>query len=188
MSKAEKDIEIWKPIQNYEEYMVSNKGRVKRLAYYNTIGNGAKQFRKERIIKPQKRGSGYYHVMLCKNGKHKGFTVHRLVAQAFIPRIEGKDYVDHIDGNRLNNIVSNLRWCSIKENCSFPLARQRMKSSHQKYAMPVIQCDLNGNEIKRYKSMNDATRATGVRSGNISNNCSGYYKTAGGYIWKLANV
>jgi hypothetical protein len=63
-----------------------------------------------------------------------------------------------------------------------------MKSSHQKYAMPVIQCDLNGNEIERYKSMNDAARATGVRSGNISNNCKGYYKTAGGYIWKLANV
>jgi len=93
MSKTEKDIEIWKPIQNYEEYMVSNKGRVKRLAYYKNIGNGAKQFREERIIKPQKRGSGYYHVMLCKNGKAKGFTVHRLVAQAFIPRIEGKVHI-----------------------------------------------------------------------------------------------
>jgi hypothetical protein len=83
MNKAEqfKDgIEIWKPIQNYEEYMVSNKGRVKRLAYYNNIGNGAKQFRKERIIKPHVRSAGYYHVMLCKNGKAKSFTVHRLVA------------------------------------------------------------------------------------------------------------
>ena len=85
MSKAEKDIEIWKPIQNYEEYMVSNKGRVKRLAYYNNICYGAKQFRKERI---KKSTSGNNTCKACRRNMEpvirEGFSpipVH--VAKAF---------------------------------------------------------------------------------------------------------
>ena len=63
-------------------------------------------------------GSGdmYYKVNLSKNGVCKKYYVHRLLAEAFIPRVEGKDCVNHIDGNRRNNDLSNLEWCTPQEN------------------------------------------------------------------------
>lgn len=101
--------EIWKEIEGYEGlYQVSNLGRVKRDDY----------------IKPLLDGSGkYYQVSLWKNGKEKKALIHRLVAKAFLPNPENKPCVDHIDTITTNNNVSNLRWCTHKENMNNPLTR-----------------------------------------------------------------
>ena len=102
-------MEEWKDIPAYQgKYQVSNLGNVKSLNY-NRTG-------KEKILKPVKGGDNYLHVYLCKNGKQKNIKIHRLVAEAFIPKTDGKEFVDHIDGDRQNNNVNNLRWCTQAEN------------------------------------------------------------------------
>ena len=82
-------------------------------------------------MKPVKGGDNYLHVYLCKNGKQKNIKIHRLVAEAFIPKIDGKEFVDHIDGDRQNNNVNNLRWCTQAENNSFDLVRKHMSEAKQ---------------------------------------------------------
>ena len=115
--------EIFKPIVGYEGlYEISNLGRVKGLVKMNRCGNqhGAKSFKpiRERIMKEWllNRGSGYKAVTLVKEGVKKNLLVHRLVALTFIYNSENKLTINHIDGNSKNNHVSNLEWCTQKEN------------------------------------------------------------------------
>jgi len=92
-------------VQDYSNYLIYDNGVV---------------FSKKRnkFMKPQKNQLGYERILLSKNGKQKRFSIHRLVALHYIPKIEGKNVVDHIDGNKLNNNVNNLRWTTIIENCN----------------------------------------------------------------------
>ena len=163
--------EIFKFIQNYPDYLIGNKGTV-----YSTIK------RKELI---QSDLNGYRVVTLIgKNGVEQAL-VHRLVADAFIEKIEGKEYVDHIDGNRANNDVLNLRWCTFKENCTFPLAIENKRNTHiERAGKAVVQYDLDGNEIARFRGQNEAGRITGINGANISQVCNNKRKTAGGFIWR----
>lgn len=112
--------EIWKPVKGYEGfYEVSNLGRVKSLERYVKSGNRTiKVYEKIlSICKMQgKRGIPYYVVELSKNGKPKTARLHRLVAEAFIPNPLNKPCVNHIDYDTSNNEVSNLEWCTHKEN------------------------------------------------------------------------
>ena len=90
------------------------------LDYDNYIiyDNGTVQNKKtKRILKKSLDTSGYYKVNLYKNGKRKTFRIHQLVAKHFIPNPMLKGYIDHIDQNRLNNNVSNLRYVTNQENC-----------------------------------------------------------------------
>jgi len=97
--------EIWKLIDGYEDYFVSNLGRVK-----STKNN------KIKYLKLILNGCGYYQVGLFQNGKSKSISVHRLIAEAFIDNLNNHPYVDHIDGNKLNNNLDNLRWVTHQEN------------------------------------------------------------------------
>lgn len=110
--------EIWKDVLGYKGYQVSNIGRVKRLPHWIDVGlnNVKRAFRKEKILKQSCDTPGYYQVWLYLNKKRKGFRVHKLVAQAFIPNPQNKPQVNHIDGNKLNNKVDNLEWCTNAEN------------------------------------------------------------------------
>lgn len=117
--------EEWRDIPGYEgQYQVSNIGRVRSAGYSYTDTKGRNWNRKPRILSPILNSYGYYAIRVGLGCNRKSLLVHRLVAIAFIPRIEGKDYIDHIDGVRTNNFVGNLRWCTIAENSQFPLARE----------------------------------------------------------------
>lgn len=98
-------MERWVVIEGYEDYQVSNLGRIKSLKY-----------NKERILSSAIDKLGYARVNLS-DGKCKLFTVHRLVAKAFIPNPDNKPYIDHIDRNPRNNSAVNLRWATPSENC-----------------------------------------------------------------------
>lgn len=101
---------IWKDIPGYEGlYQVSNFGEVKSFYKF-------RDGKKERILKHAINDSGYKIVVLTKNKKPKSLRVHRLVALTFIDNFENKPQVNHIDGNKLNNNINNLEWCTNGEN------------------------------------------------------------------------
>lgn len=157
-------IEVWSQI-NYGDgkYEVSTLGRVR-----NTV-TGC-------VISSQMQNSGYLIVHLYSSNRRKAFLVHRLVAIAFIKIIPGKNIVDHIDCNKLNNCLENLRWVDIKENGEYASrnglfkecaqkARVRMKNigskygfnNSQKYLKQAIPVTLNINGIRtEFRSMRQA--------------------------------
>ncbi|WP_297453618.1 HNH endonuclease [Persephonella sp.] len=103
--------EILKKIDGFENYAVSNKGYVYKGLKYGLLPEKYKEFR----IKPFKNKQGFLQVQLSNKGKRKVLYVHRLVAQYFVPNPENYKYVVHIDGNRENNKVSNLKWSPYPE-------------------------------------------------------------------------
>lgn len=110
-------IEIWKSIPEYEGlYEISNLGRVKSLAREVIFSDGRRSNYKERILKYDDN-RGYYVVKLSRASKSKAFKIHRLVAQAFIPNEDlDKDCVNHINGDKKDNSIENLEWCTKAEN------------------------------------------------------------------------
>lgn len=109
-------MEIWVKLDNEEildDYMISSYGNVFRISSNN-------------FLKVKNDSENYIQRSFkCKNGKRKMFLVHRLVAQTFIPNPNNYPCVDHIDRDRQNNNVSNLRWCSFKQNTHFWLDEKK---------------------------------------------------------------
>lgn len=114
--------EIWKPIKGFEGYYeVSNKGRVKslkRLIQRSYKSRPTKGFEKpQKIMTPANNGKGYLWVYLAKEGKAYHKYIHRLVATAFVENSSvEKNQINHKDGNKQNNVASNLEWCTAREN------------------------------------------------------------------------
>ena len=113
-------------------------------------------------------------VRLNNRDKSKVFGVHRLVAFMFIPNTNNMPEVNHIDENKHNNCVENLEWCSTLYNIQYSKAR------------PVAQYDLQGNYIRSYIGVTEATRQTKII--HISDCCRGIRNQAGGYIWKYKDT
>lgn len=110
-------MEIWKDVVGYEGYfMVSESGKVKSLPREVVKRDGRNFFMKEGKVLNTFLTKGYKRVALRNGSEQRKFTVHRLVAEAFIPKEVGRDFVNHLDGNRLNNHYSNLEWVSMIEN------------------------------------------------------------------------
>lgn len=94
----------FKPIENYEDlYLVNKDGQI-----YSKKRN--------KLLSPGKSTNGYLYVVLCKNGEKKNFKVHRLVAMTFLDNPNNLPQINHIDGNKSNNHISNLEWCTASQN------------------------------------------------------------------------
>lgn len=105
--------EIWRDIKDYEDYyQISSYGRVKSLVRKDSLNRDIK----ESILKSALNNYGYPFVVFCKNGKTKTFTVHRLVAKAFVLNLLNKSSVNHINGVKIINLPNNLEWCTVSEN------------------------------------------------------------------------
>jgi len=109
--------EIFKDIIGYEgSYQISNLGKVKSLSRLVDNHSGFKKKLKEKFLKTHISKTGYFIVDLKLNSNRVTFKVHRLIAIHFIPKINGKDYVNHINGVKTDNSIINLEWCTISEN------------------------------------------------------------------------
>lgn len=175
--------EEWKQIRNYENsYAVSNYGRVLSLGRYRKTRDGGKTWVLPRILKEKTTRLGYKQVALFRDNTSKYYSVHRLVALAFIPNPFDLPQVDHIDGNKANNNVNNLHWCTAKENMQNPITKQVVKNTHFGHA-PIPVVSLNGNTIvKKYSSATDATK-DGFKRDSICSVCTGRRKTHYGLKW-----
>ena len=162
------EVETFVKIVGFENYEVSNLGRVRNM-------------KSGRILKPSLTKNGYLEHLLYKNNKQRHLLLHRIIATAFIDNPDEKPQVNHIDENKLNNDLSNLEWCTVRENLTHGTRTKRVA---EKLSQKVIQLDLNGNVLNEFESMVQAGQETGVSRSNISSCCNGKLKSAGGYKWR----
>lgn len=175
------------PVDGFENYTIDTNGNVFSL--------NKKIYRKPSVSK-----QGYKTVDLYRDGSVKRFLVHRLVAQAFIPNPYELPQVNHIDENPSNNHVENLEWCTAKYNMNYgngaktrhlkidytkPIFKEIARKNGAVNSKPVVQYDKNKRKVKSYKSIADASRATGIDKNHISDCCNQkkYRHTAGGFVW-----
>lgn len=174
--------EIWKPIKETDGcYLISNYGRVKSVPRNGTIN-------KERIIKQQLKKDNYYQVNMKVYGKSIWRRVNRLVAQAFIPNPDNLPCVNHKDGNKLNNCVDNLEWCTAKDNTNHYIKTlyKRKIGRGQIFPKSVVRIDANKNEKKfdsLLKAANETFNNKNKRAG-ISKACKTGKKYLN-YEWKF---
>ena len=161
--------EIWRPIPDWEDYHISNFGRVKHKA---------------RILKPALIRAGYLQVGLHKDGKQKRFLLHRLVALAFIPNPDSKPEINHRDGFKFNCHVSNLEWATRSENIRHAVKFGLIKSGeeHGRAKLTTRQVQFirdNPDRLTIYK----LAEMFGVRASQISQIRTGKrWKQAGGGV------
>lgn len=176
--------ERWKDIVGYEGlYQVSNLGRVKSLERYRN-NHGKQQLVPESIKSTRKDKQGYLLLDLYKDNKQKTIRIHRLVAEHFIENPDNKETVNHIDGNKENNIVVNLEWATFKEqNKHFYSHNLKSKDNINKAVKAMnkaqakkVKC-LNNGMI--YESASEAGRAIEVSGSLIMRCCRGECKSAG---------
>lgn len=181
--------EVWKDIFGYEGfYQVSNLGRVKSLdriiKYKPSKTRGEYEAKTNGKISTQHKNiDGYIRVDLCKDGKHKSSLVHRLVALHFIPNPGMLNQVNHIDGDKTNNYVDNLEWCTQAENAAHAVKIGLFKPHNERR---VVGTDSDGNKVY-FKSAAEAGKTLSINSGSICSVCTGYNPhrhTAGGYKWE----
>lgn len=183
--------EIWKDIPNYEGfYQISSFGNVRsldRVIHFQKGNPKRNTFSKGKRIKNQISNSGYYRTKLCKNQTRKMFSVHRLVAEVFIPNPENKPQVNHIDGNRLNNHVENLEWATMSENVLHAYEtglNYGLRGDLSPHKRAVLQYDKNGNFVKRWSCAAEAARNLNCHRQGIYISCKQKGRICKGYIWK----
>lgn len=174
--------EIFKDVPGYEgRYRISNFGNVQSMNYQNTG--------KHKLLTPIKHHSGYLCVHL---GESKIKRVHTLVANAFIPNPDQKPCVNHIDGNKQNNRISNLEWATHKENMEHaiktglrnPHKNNKPRGNENPTRKPILQFTLDGKFVKRWECISEAARNIGCNPSQINNVAAGRGKSCHGFLWR----
>lgn len=166
-------MEIWKDIKGYEGiYKISSLGRVKSLQrIVENYGFQKKALLKERILKPS-MDRYYYMVRLRKNGESKQFKIHRLLALHFIDNPDSKPHINHIDGNKKNNSLSNLEWCTASENMQHAYDNGLKKKMYGRNngASKLV---LNLESGIYYESCKNASIAYGIKHTTLKSQLNG---------------
>lgn len=181
-------VEIWKDIEGFTGYQVSNLGIVRSLDRTKTVINHKGTWEHEfkgTVMKQQTDKYGYSRVMLHADSQQKNCKIHRLVAMAFLPNPENKGTVNHKDGDKLNNTVDNLEWNTQAEQ-NIHAYKAGLRLIHCK---PVLQIDIGtGKVMQEYPSIREAERQMKVSQGSITDCLNGKQKSCRGFHWKYKNV
>lgn len=182
--------EIWKDIEGYEKfYQVSNLGNVRskdRIQKYKNMK------RKGKVLKLQPNSNGYLRVQLKIEAAGEKKFVHRLVAEAFLPKAKGKNIVNHLDSVPTNNNVDNLEWTTFIGNMHHAIKKGRFdrteewlrnqRLSLEQHDKPVVGINIKNQSKVNFRSIQDA-RKNGFDAGSICYCCKGVRQTHKGYIW-----
>lgn len=187
-------MEEWRPIPGTEnKYEISNYGNVKSLSYHQTG--------KVKLLKPFPDKKGYLQVDINKKSR----KVHRIVAEVYIPNPNKKPQINHKDGNKSNNRVDNLEWCTQSENQKHaykhglkPKSMERAHSNevkemlvnyskkiNDKRKIPVIAINIETGERTRYSSQSEAAKKLGVHQKSVGRICYGKQKQTKGYRFEF---
>ena len=150
-------------INEFDNYAISNLGNIKNI-------------KKGNILTPYLNLNGYLSYTFCQNGVKKTFRVHRLVALYFIDNPNNLPYVNHKDGDKTNNKVENLEWCTAKENDAH--ARRTGLKNQEK---PIIAKNIETNETLAFKSVTEAGAFLGINKGTICKVLKGKRNQTHGY-------
>lgn len=181
------EIEVWRDIDGFDGYQVSNLGNIRSLNY-NGTGN-------IQNLKPTLSGKNrtYKSISMQVRDKVIRRNVHRLVAQAFIPNPSNLPEINHIDEDGTNNKVSNLEWCDRIYNLNYGGRTDRFIASR---SIPIVQLNLDGTIVKEWSSQTEAARELDLDLGSLSHCLNGYRVKNGirvpvhsyaGYKWKYKN-
>lgn len=172
------DQEIWKVIEEYPKYEVSNKGNVRHI-------------KNKKILKPAISLQGYFYVSVSKGTRKtlKKVKIHRLVATTFIPNPKNKKTINHINGTKTDNRVENLEWATTSENLKHAhkiglITKEMMSKTQEKQKRPVLKL-LNGIVVCRYESLTSAGYGEGKTKVSIRNYCIGKIKDKKGFEWRF---
>lgn len=175
-------------LKDFPNYFVSDEGNIYSRKYHPIRNRNCNLLK----INQQIRKDGYSIIQLRKDNRTIAQYVHRLIAEAFIPNPAKKPCINHIDGNRHNNSVSNLEWCSYSENSLHSYRKlgrkapwEDKKGGESPLSKRVLQLK-DGKVIAEFQGVREASRKTGFSSGGISQCCNGStrYSHVHGYQWK----
>lgn len=149
--------------------------------------------KKNKKLTPKKNHDGYLRIQLWKNGKCEFVSIHRLVAEEYIPNPNNYPIVNHLDGDKQNNHYTNLEWCTQKDNIihswkngfSKPRRNEKVKMSKR-----IDQLTLEGEYITTFPSTMEIERQLGIPHSQISNVCKNKknYHSAGGFKWRYSET
>lgn len=170
--------EKWLPVTGYEGYYnISSYGRVKSLHKKVPV-----------IIRTNRNKFGREQIVLHHDGHTKTSSVHRLVAEAFLPNPNNLSDVNHKDENPMNNQVNNLEWCTHAYNMRYGTIKQRVSAAlknHPKTSSPIAQYDLQGKFLRIWPSIREVKRTLNARGWKgICSVCKGKAPSALGFQWR----
>lgn len=162
---------MWKVLPSNPNYAVSDDGQIKSL-------------RRNKILTPKRNHDGYLRIQIWERNACHFVSIHRLIAEAFLPAPkEGATVINHKDGNKANNRVENLEWVTQQENIRHAWETGLAKTHLNRAGMPVRQFTKTGEFIREFPSLMEVQRVLGIAHTNVSYAIK-HNGTAGGFRWE----